>query len=294
MKLIRCLNSNIYTLSLGLVLLALGLPTLRAQDTLPHRTAANGGLPPSMQQSVQVMVELKDAPASATYAAALKQAQAQYDAQRNNALQHPNTKTSQAILKQSPTSIQISSTGASQVKTAISKIDSAQKSLLSSLTGANIGGKVMFRAQRAYNGIAMIVSRDKIAAIPALPGAKAVHPITPNSHTATFSDIDFVGGRTFWNKTVPFGGVHGENIKVADIDSGLDYIHTNFGGPGSGGYALVPDHTVAPNAFFPTPKVPGGYDFAGDNYDANSNAPANAPMPDPDPFDFGRHRPLTA
>src|SRR5205823_2012535 len=136
------------------------------------------------------------------------------------------------------------------------------------------------------------VSPDKIAAIQALPGVKAVHPMHPKFQTAAFSDIDFTGGRSFWTKP-PFG-VHGENIKVADIDTGLDYIHTNFGGPGSVGYANVPSHTTAPNAYFPTQKVPGGYDFAGDNYNANFNDPGHAAAPDPDPFDCNGHGTATA
>ncbi|PYK32274.1 MAG: hypothetical protein DME57_00345, partial [Verrucomicrobia bacterium] len=80
-------------------------------------------MPPGLQKSVQVMVELKDAPAGVAYATALKQAQAQYDQQRNYALQHPSLKQSQALLKSSPASIQISSSAATQVKNAVSKID---------------------------------------------------------------------------------------------------------------------------------------------------------------------------
>src|SRR5581483_7053168 len=250
--------------------------------------------PASRQAGVTVMVEMKDAPASVSYAAAYKTAVAQADAARIYALQHPNLKSSQALLAQKTQKVQISSAAASQVAATVNKIDSAQRSLLSSLAGNKVGGQVLFRAQRAYNGIAMVVSPDKIAAIEAMPGVKAVHAMQPKFHTDTFSDIDFLGGRSFWSKT-PFG-IHGENIKVADIDSGLDYIHRNFGGPGSAGYALVTDHTVAPNSFFPSPKVPGGYDFSGDNYDANlpSSDPNSVPQPDPDPFDCGGHGSGTA
>src|ERR1700736_1330217 len=141
----------------------------------------------------------------------------------------------------------------------------------------------------------MVVPPNKIAQISALPGVKAVHPMHPKFHTAAFSDVDFLGTRAFWAKP-PFG-IHGENIRVADIDTGLDYIHANFGGPGSAGYSLFPDHsspTSAPNPFFPTQKVPGGFDFAGDNYDANQTDPAHAPAPDPDPFDCGGHGTGTA
>jgi hypothetical protein len=256
--------------------------------------AAGADSPASRQAGVRVMVEMSAVPASVPYAAAYKAAVAQADAARIYAQQHPNLKSSKALLSQTNTKVQISSAAASQVATAVKQIDSAQRAMLSSLTGNKIGGKVLFRTQRAYNGIAMLVSPDKIATIAAMPGVKAVHPMQTKFRTDTFSDIDFLGTRSFWIKA-PFG-IHGENIKVADIDSGLDYIHRNFGGPGSSGYALVPDHTVAPNAFFPTPKVPGGYDFAGDDYDANlpDSDPNSVPQPDPDPFDCGGHGTGTA
>jgi hypothetical protein len=241
-----------------------------------------------MQKSVQVMVELKDAPAGVAYAAALKQAQVQYDQQRNYALQHPSLKTSQAMLKQTPQALQISSSAASQVKSTVSKIDSAQKALLPSLTSASIGGQVMFRAQRVYNGIAMVVSPDKISAITALPGVKAVHPMIPKSLVTTFSDIDFLNTRPAWT-TGPFG-THGENVKVADIDTGLDYIHRNFGGSGAAAdYTATSDTSAVPNANYPTPKIPGGIDLVGDAY-----VGSNTPVPDNNPLDCNGHGTATA
>ena len=266
--------------------------TLMAQssaDSVP--SAAVDSLPTSLQKAVQVMVELNDAPAGVAYATALKQAQAQYDQQRNYALQHPSLKTSQALLKQTPTSLQISSSAASQVKSAVSKIDQTQRNLLPALTSSSIGGKVIFRTQRVYNGIAMIVSPDKIASIAAIPGVKAVHPMNPKYLVTTFSDIDFLNTRPAWT-TGPFG-THGENVKVADIDTGLDYIHRNFGGSGSAAdYNSTGDTTAVPNANYPTPKIPGGIDLVGDAYDANN--PLSVPVPDNNPLDCGGHGTATA
>jgi len=256
---------------------------------------ANPDLPLSRQHDVQVMVEFQAAPAAKAYADALRTAQSQVDAQRNYALAHPNLKTSKTLLSKAAVATTINATAAKQVQSKVKELDAAQRALLPNLTGQEVAGRVLFRSTRAYNGIAMVVSPDKIAQIAAMPGVKAVHPMHPKFQTAAFSDIDFLGGRSFWAKP-PFG-VHGENIRVADIDSGLDYIHANFGGPGSSGYALVPNHGAAnsaPNPFFPTQKVPGGYDFAGDNYDANFSDAAHAPHPDPDPFDCGGHGTGTA
>jgi hypothetical protein len=255
----------------------------------------NSDFPPSRQKAVAVMVEFFDAPASKAYAEALRNAQAQVDAQRNYALAHPKLKSSKALLAKPAVATTVSSTLANQVANKWRQIENTQRAVLPNLTSKEIGGRVLFRATRSYNGIAMVVGADKIAQVAALPGVKAVHPLHPKFHTAAFSDVDFLGARSFWAKP-PFG-IHGENIRVADIDSGLDYIHANFGGPGSSGYSIVTNHgfaNSAPNPFFPTQKVPGGYDFAGDNYAANQTDPAHAPSPDPDPFDCGGHGTGTA
>jgi subtilisin family serine protease len=264
-----------------LIALALASPVGGQSDDVVS-AAAPDTLPPSMQDSVQVMVEMKDAPAAVTWSAALKQAQVQVDVKRNYALQHPTLKTSLALLKTKPQQVQISSAAATQVQSVAQKNDQAQRAIVPSLTGANIGGRVLYRTQISYNGIAMVVSPDKIAAIAALPDVKAVHPMNPKFLTAAFSDIDFLGTRPLWTKDGLAGNI-GDGVVVADIDTGLDYIHTNFGG--SGTYP-VSSHT---GTFSGTLKAPIGYDFAGDAYTGT-----NIPSPDADPFDCNGHGTATA
>jgi subtilisin family serine protease len=296
---LRRFYSHLFLFLLAAIALALAAPLIAASEDADASAArkapvANPDAPASHQEAVNVMVEMNAAPAAAAYAEALKVAQSQADAARNYALAHPTQKASKTLLAQKPQAVQISSTAASRVSTTVKQLDQAQQAIVPALTSGDINGRILYRAQRAYNGIAMIVDPAKISAIEALPGVKAVHPMYPKFHAAAFSDIDFVGGRSFWAK-LPFG-IHGENIKVADIDTGLDYIHTDFGGPGSSGYSAVTNHTVAPNPYFPTPKVPGGFDFAGDAYAATNNPadPSNTPHPDPDPFDCAGHGTGTA
>src|SRR5436309_15351467 len=93
MKHTRCLNCVLPTrfsfFSLGVcALIALASPLLAqssSDDSLASVTP--DAVPPSMEKSVEVMVELTDAPAGVAYATALKQAQAQYNQQRSYALQ---------------------------------------------------------------------------------------------------------------------------------------------------------------------------------------------------------------
>jgi subtilisin family serine protease len=150
----------------------------------------------------------------------------------------------------------------------------------------------LFRTQHAYNGIAMIVNPKNLTAISQLPGVKAIHPMHPKYLSSTFSDIDFLRARS----TSPNGpwtsGVLGDSIKVADIDTGLDYVHANFGG--NGNYTGVTD--TNPNGHFPSAKVPGGTDLVGDSYNADPTSPDFQPVPHPDnnPFDCNGHGTATA
>ena len=226
------------------------------------------------------MVEMDAPPAVATFAQALKAAQAEA-AVRGVA---PASVAKNAAVQR----VQISSAAAAQVKNEVITLDARQQALLPSIT--NAGGQVLYRTQSAYNGIAVMIDPRRISELAAMPGVKAVHLMTPKYMTA-FSDIDFLGTRTFWNKVFSGGvGIHGEGIKVADLDTGLDYIHTNFGGPGTtAAYNSVSDTSAVPNAFFPTAKIPGGIDFVGDAYTGS-----NTPHPDPNPLDSNGHGTATA
>src|SRR2546421_1362999 len=244
-----------------------------------------GDLPTSLQSTVTVMVEMDAPPAVATYAQALKAARADAAVRGVAPASVAKSGTSR--------SVQISSAAASQVRNEVITLDARQQALLPSI--ANAGGQVLFRTQRVYNGIAVMVDPRHISELAAMPGVKAVHLMTPQNLTA-FNSVDFLGTRSFWNKVFSQGvGIHGEGIKVADIDSGLDYLHANFGGPGtSAPYASINDTSPVPNAFFPTAKIPGGFDFAGDNYNAVGTPAQQVPHPDPNPLDSGGHGTGTA
>jgi hypothetical protein len=232
------------------------------------------------------MVELNAPPAVATFAQALKDAQVE-------AARGVNGRPPASVAKgNAPQSVQISASAASQVRNEVLTLDAAQQALLPSIT--NMGGQVIFRAQRVYNGIALQIDARRISELAMMPGVKAVHPMTPKYPTA-FNSIDFLGTRTFWNKVYSQGvGIHGENIKVGDIDTGLDYFHANFGGPGTSApynSGISDTGPIGPpsNPYFPTAKIPGGTDLVGDAYNGS-----NTPHPDPNPLDSNGHGTGTA
>ena len=160
-------------------------------------------------------------------------------------------------------------------KQRVAQIDQAQRQILPALS--QVGASVIYRTQRVYNGIAVTVDASKLQQIARLPHVKALHLLVPK-HLDNASSVPLIGAPSVWNSAGP--NATGTNIKLGIIDSGIDYIHTDFGGSG-----LAADYTrnitnSLSDGLFPSARVVGGYDFVGDQYDAS-----NAPVPDPDPMD---------
>ena len=92
-----------------------------------------------------------------------------------------------------------------------------------------LGGRVLREFQSAYNGFAVHISRKQVAALAKVPGVVGVHPLRVMKPT-NMRAVPFVGAPTVWNGGT---GLRGEYMKIAIIDTGIDYTHANFGGPGT-------------------------------------------------------------
>jgi minor extracellular serine protease Vpr len=146
------------------------------------------------------------------------------------------------------------------------------------------GAKVLAQYQHALNGIKVEVDSSKIAALAKLPGVVSVLPVGIYDRTNAVS-VPFIGAPLVW-QGIP--GFRGEGIKIAIIDTGIDYTHANFGGPGTVAAfnaAFATSTAPANPAYFgpSAPKVKGGTDLVGDSYDANPNNATYQPVPHPDP-----------
>jgi len=155
---------------------------------------------------------------------------------------------------------------------------------------AAAGGRVIGSFQSALNGIKVRIPRNRVSALRAIPGVVDVKPV------ATYTHDNFVGVQRI---QAPFAwagvaGVHGEGIKIAILDTGVDYTHANFGGPGTVdafNTAFASNTLPADPALFgpDAPKVKGGTDLVGDDYDAGGVGDQLIPVPDPNPLDCNGH-----
>ena len=139
----------------------------------------------------------------------------------------------------------------------------------------------LFRVGRAMNAITAMVRPADVAALAQVAGVKAIHRLEPEYPTNGTS-VPFIGAPAVWD--VAGLGITGTGIDIGIIDTGVDYQHATFGGTGALADYSANNRTVAPDAYFPTAKVVGGFDFAGDAYNG-----ANAAQPDGDPMDCNGH-----
>ncbi|GAA1337426.1 S8 family serine peptidase [Arthrobacter roseus] len=85
----------------------------------------------------------------------------------------------------------------------------------------------------------------------------------------------------------------GKDVTIAVLDTGLDYTHADFGGPGTVEAfekAQAAEATAPDPSLFDAEKYAGGWDLVGDDYDAGSAVAANRiPQPDANPLDCQSH-----
>jgi subtilisin family serine protease len=226
---------------------------------VPKGVALPGGVSARLAQrggKVAVMIELAEAPAAVAYGQA-----------RSGATGTKGRADSVAV---------------AAARSRLASIERAQQTVLGSLRATD--AQVLYRVQKAYNGIAARVNMRDIPQIRRMPGVKSVQMLVP-MYPNNWNSVPFIGAPTAWTKGL---GYTGEGIKVGVIDTGIDYLHANFGGPGFFADYAGNDTTVAGDApNYPGVKVAGGYDFVGDDYDAND--PSSVPQPDDDPMDCNGH-----
>lgn len=142
-----------------------------------------------------------------------------------------------------------------------------------------LDARVTGRFQRLANAIKVEVRPEQLAAIAALPGVIRVDPVG-FYHVDNSTSVPFIGAAAVWQRGSGVGD--GAGIKIGVIDSGIDYTHADFGGGGRPSDYTSNDGTTIEPGSFPTVKVAGGWDLAGDAYDPSKGT---SPAPDPDPLD---------
>lgn len=100
-----------------------------------------------------------------------------------------------------------------------------QDTLMSQLRG--MGATELGRVQGAHNAVAVSVDAASLASIAQLPGVARVRPVI-HYELDLSATVPYVGGAL-----AQASGVTGKGVRVAVLDSGIDYTHRNLGGDGT-------------------------------------------------------------
>jgi subtilisin family serine protease len=128
-----------------------------------------------------------------------------------------------------------------------------------------------FAYDKLWNGISIEISQSELPKLFRIPGVKAVYPVetyalpepVENPSPELISALAMTGADIVQSEL----GFTGKGIKVAVMDTGVDFDHPDLGG-----------------CFGPGCRVFTGYDFVGDAFNADPSSLSYNPVPQPDPI----------
>lgn len=153
-----------------------------------------------------------------------------------------------------------------------------QGDLLSRIQRLDPNVTVLGQVQLVLNAVVVEVDGSVLRELANDPAVARISPVG-NYKLDLSETVPHVGAAA-----VQASGFDGTGIRVAVLDSGIDYTHAALGGSGDVADFDSNDPNVIEEGTFPTAKVVGGYDYVGSNW------PLTPEEFDPDPIDDGPER----
>ena len=163
----------------------------------------------------------------------------------------------------------------SEARNVKGQIEAEQDALLARIRAVDPNATVLAQLQVVMNALLVEVDAAALTQLAKDPAVIRIAPV--GSYEIDLADtVPYIGA-----SAVQAEGIDGSGIRVAVLDSGIDYTHAALGGSGDVADFTGNDPNVIEPGTFPTAKVVGGYDFVGSNW------PNTPEQPDPDPLDDG-------
>jgi subtilisin family serine protease len=161
----------------------------------------------------------------------------------------------------------------------LSKVENQQRDVIGKALALDSNARVLATVQKALNAVLLEIDASALYALAAEPAVVSIKPV--RDYEMDLSEtVPYIGATALHNI-----GLDGAGIRVAVLDSGIDYTHFALGGSGNPADYTGNNPTIIEPGTFPTAKVVGGYDFVGNQWTGGTGSPPL--LPDPDPLDDG-------
>lgn len=165
------------------------------------------------------------------------------------------------------------------------QIEKSANSAFSTAKGKDSKASKLFTTTNTVPGFAVAIDNAALDALAARTDVVKITPLIPKT-LENASTAQLTKAVNNWQ-----ADNIGEGVRVGIIDTGIDYTHADFGGAGTV-EAYEAAKADSAGAWTPSAKVVGGWDFVGDDYNADpaaGNAYQPIPHPDPNPLDCNEH-----
>ena len=143
----------------------------------------------------------------------------------------------------------------------VSAIANVQAKVEASIQALDLNVKVLARTSKLVNSIIVEGDKDTLAQLLSLPEVDNIYPVFDY-------ELDVADSADYVKATplVASGIAKGDGVKVAVLDTGVDYTHAAFGGAGTAAAyeEAISDPT---SVVWPQGQIKGGYDYVNDDAD---------------------------